>query len=133
MRALNAAAKARAEAAWSGGRVYLLGSVPPTPVTPYLVLSVTSGAPGGYTLDVAHGYKLHRLVAQAFGNNADEVGFAVEKIDAAFTDQTLTVTGVECGPMAGDERVSSPVTRDPDAGSLLGCTVVLPFTAQPTA
>lgn len=131
MRDLNAAALARATSTWPDGRVYLLGEVPPSPVTPYVVLSVGSGAPSGYTLDVTHGLKLHRLVAQGFGRTIAEVGFAVEKIDAAFTDHVLTVAGSECGPMAGDERVASPVTRDPDVDGLLGCTVLLPFTVSP--
>lgn len=130
MRDLNAAAKARAEASWPQGRTYLVGDVPATPTTPYLVLSVTSGAPAGYSLDISHGPKMHRLVAQAFGRTADEVGFAVEKVDAAFTDQSLQVEGAECGPMAGDERVASPVIRDSDVGGLLGCTVVLPFSVS---
>lgn len=133
MRELNAAAVSAAQAAWPQGRVYKVGEVPASPVTPYLVLSVTAGAPTSYTLDVTHGMKSHRLVAQAVGKFYDEVALAVERADAAFEDAVLTVSGLDLGPMAGDERVASPVIRDPDAGGLLTCTVIYPFAVSVAA
>lgn len=125
------AAVARAAAVWPQGRVYALGDVPELPGTPYVVLSVTSGAPGNYRLNVEHGSKGYRIVVQAVGKTLHEVAFAVDKVDAAFEDQRLVVAGFDTTPAAGDERVSSPVIRDADAGGLLTCTVLYPFTAYP--
>lgn len=113
--------------------MYPLGDVPELPGTPYVVLSVDSGTPGNYRLNVEHGSKAYRIVTQAVGRTLREVGFAVEKLDAAFEDRRLIVAGFDTTPAAGDERVSSPVIRDPDAGGLLTCTVLYPFTAYPEA
>jgi hypothetical protein len=119
MRELSAAAIARVQVVWTQGRVYEVGSVPATPVTPYLMLSVGSGSGENYTLDEElPGTRSHRLAVQAVGKTADEVEFAVEKADAAFLGTRLDA---DCTPL--HPEVSSPIFRDPDAGGLLTCTV----------
>lgn len=134
MKAFNTAAVAAAEAAWNAQQVHKVGEVPASPATPYTVLSVTSGRPENYRTHGKHGSKSYRIVAQMVGRTYDEVAFAVEKTDAAFEDKRLTgVTGYDCGPCVGDERVASPVIRDPDGGVLLSCTVLYPFDAYPTS
>jgi len=132
MKAFNTAAIAAQQAAWTQGRVYKLGEVPASPVTPYLVESVTAGAPGNYRARF-HGSKKHYIVVQAVGKTYDEVAFAVEKADAAFEDKALVVSGFDCTESDGEDRTASTVIRDPDAGVLLTCTVLYPFTAYPTS
>lgn len=132
MEAENAAALGAARAAWNVTQVHELGGVPPTPVTPYLAVSVTSGAPGNYRARF-HGSSKHYIVVQAVGKNLSEVAFAVDKADAAFQDKALVVAGFDCTESGGEDRTASTVIRDPDAGGLLTCTVLYPFTAFPTS
>jgi hypothetical protein len=133
VKAENAAALAAARAAWNltPTQVHPAGGVPASPPTPYLVLSVTSGAPGNYRAR-SHGSKKHYIVVQAVGKTIDEVAFAVDKADAAFEDKALTVAGFDCTESNGEDRTASTVIRDPDAGGLLTCTVLYPFYAYPT-
>lgn len=132
MRAFNTAAVTKAEGTWTADRVHKAGAVPPTPPTPYMVVAVTSGAPENYRNSGQSGSRKSRIVVQAVGATYDEVAFAVEKADSAFEDKSLTVTGFDCGPCTGDDRVASPVIRDPDAEQFLTCTVIYPFHAFPT-
>ena len=131
MKAENVAALAKARAAWNLSQVWPTGGVPSTPTTPYLAVSVTSGAPENYRARF-HGSKKHYIVVQAVGKTIDEVAFAVDKADAAFEDKALTVAGLDCTESGGEDRVASTVIRDPDAGGLLTCTVLYPFHAYPT-
>lgn len=126
MKSLQTAAMAQAEAAWLADRVHAIGAVPTTPAKPYLTVGVASGSAQSYSLNEAHGTRTHRLVVMAVGTTATEVGFAVEKADAAFLDRSLTVTGIDCGPISVES--SSPIIRDPDDNGLLVCTVVYTFT-----
>lgn len=111
-------------------RVHQVGSVPPGPATPYLVLSVSSGSAENYRMSADHGSRSYRIVAQAVGADADEVSFAVTKLDLALLDKRLTVAGFDCSPC--QPEVSSPVIRDPDGGGFLTCTLTYTFTAYPT-
>ena len=131
MKAFNDAAIAAAAAAWNTTQVHKINEVGSTPVTPYLVLSVTSGAPGNYRARF-HGSSKHYIVVQAVGKNVSEVAFAVDKADVAFQDKALVVAGFDCTESGGEDRTASTVIRDPDAGGLLTCTVLYPFTAYPT-
>lgn len=132
MEAENVAALAAARAAWNATQVHQVGGVPSTPATPYLTVSVTSGAPGNYRARF-HGSEKHYIVVQAVGKNASEVAYAVDKADAAFQDKALVVAGFDCTESGGEDRTASTVIRDPDAGGLLTCTVLYPFTAYPTS
>lgn len=126
MKALNDAALSRAQAFWNANQVHKAGSVPASPVTPYLVISVGSGSGESYTLEeTGPGTRSHRLVAQAIGRTLDELGFAVDKADGAFVGVRLTEATTTCRP-----EVSSPVFRDPDAGALLVCTLTYTFTEE---
>jgi hypothetical protein len=128
----NTAALAAARAAWNSTQVWPVGGVPSTPTTPYLVVSVTAGAPGNYRARF-HGSKKHYIVVQAVGKTVGEVSRAVDKADAAFEDKALTISGFQCTETNGEERTASPVIRDPDGGVLLTCTVLYPFYAYPTS
>lgn len=133
MKAENVAALAAARAAWNvtPPQTHPAGGVPTSPTTPYNVISVTSGAPGNYRARF-HGSKKHYIVVQSVGKTVDEVAFAVDKADAAFEDKALVVAGFDCTEAGGEDRTASTVIRDPDAGGLLTCTVLYPFTAYPT-
>lgn len=133
MEAENAAALAAARAAWNATQVWPTGGVPTTPTTPYLVVSVTAGAGQSYTLDTSYGVKAYRVVVQAVGKTIGEVSRAIDKADVAFEDKRLTIPGMDCTPLAGSERVASPVIRDPDGGGLLTCTVLYPFAVTPVS
>ena len=130
MDAFQDAAVAAAVAAWRVEQVHEVGKVPATPQMPYLVMSVSSGSVENYLLSADHGSRSYRIVAQAVGKTASEVAFAVEKVDEAYLDKSLTVAGFDCSPCRPE--VSSPVIRDPDGGSLLSATVTYTFTAYPT-
>lgn len=131
MRAFAAAALAAYEAAWTPERVHRAGEVPtPPPPGAYGVLSVSSGSAENYRACGAHGSRSYRIVVQAVGKDVDEVGFAVDKADAAFLDKRLTVAGYDTTPARPE--VSSPIIRDPDGGVLLSATLTYTFTAYPT-
>lgn len=132
MKAIHAAALARAEAVWNATQVHEIGGVPASPVTPYLALSVTGPGPGGSARSGGSngGAAVHRTVVQAVGRTAGEVAFAVEKATAAFVGHRLVVAGKRT-TAPRDAEVASPVIRDPDAGGLLTCTLTFPFAVTP--
>jgi len=70
----------------------------------------------------------HRLVAMAVGKNMTELGFAVDKIRAAYKGHRLSVSGFDCTPI--EAEVSGPVLRDIDgSGNLTGLlSLTLTFT-----
>ena len=129
MRALNAAAVARAEAVWIAERVHEIGEVPDSPATPYVAISASAGSTENHRNDGTHGSRGHRIVAQAVGRTVGEVGFAVEKAEAAFLDHRLAVPGFDTTPATVE--VASPIIRDPDAGAYLLCTLTFTFQAYP--
>lgn len=126
MRHLQAAALTRGRAAWNSNQVHQVGAVPASPSTPYYVVSVGSGGGDTYTLDETEpGTRPYRVAVVAVGKTAAEVGFAVEKADAAFVGHRLTP---ECTPARAE--VSTPVIRDPDGGALLVCTLTYTTTEE---
>lgn len=129
MREFQAAVVAAAEAAWNASQIYEVGAVPTSPVTPYSVVGVSSGAMITRRLSTEAAGSGYRIAVQAVGKNASEVGFAVEKADSAFADTRLSVTGFDCSPCLVE--VSSPIIRDPDGGGFLTCTLTYTFTAYP--
>ena len=131
MIAFGKAAVAAAEAAWVPERVHEVGKVPASPATPYSVVSVSSGSADNYGLCGAHGSRGYRIIVQAVGASANEVGMAVENADEAFLDKRLTVAGYDTTPATAE--VASPIIRDPDGGALLSVTLTYTFHAYPTA
>lgn len=131
MRAFAAAALAAYEAAWAPERVHRAGEVPtPPPPGAYGVVSVSSGSAENYRSGATSaGSRSQRVVVQCVGKSVDEVGFAVEKADAAYRDKKLAVAGYRCTPC--HPEVSSPVIRDPDGGAFLTCTLTYTFAATP--
>lgn len=131
MKAENTAALAALKAAWNPAQVHEVGKVPATPVTPYAVPSVGSGAAGNYSLAAEHGTKSYRIAVQVFGKSVGEVGALVDVVDNTFLDKALSVPGYDTTPSAGE--VSSPIIRDPDGGGLLMCLLTYTFTATATS
>lgn len=129
MTTLNEAALAAGEAAWNASQVHQTGSVPPSPLTPYNVLSVTAPGDTNARIGGRGGSQSAWVVVQAVGKDLGEVMFAVGKADAAFLGKRLTATGVRCSPTTRSDP--SPVVRDPDAGGLVSCTLVYRFTTSP--
>lgn len=124
------AAVTRAEAVWNANQVHELGKVPSTPVTPYMVLSVSGGAAAAQRSDGTHGAKAHRIVVQCVGKTAYEVGTALDKADAAFADHALVIDGYDTTRAIAE--LEANITRDPDGGALLTVTQTYSFTAYPT-
>lgn len=127
MREVLTAAKARQIAAWRTEQVHLAGEVPANPEMPYNSLSCDSGLPGDYLMTADHGSRSFRLAVQSVGTDADECAFAIEKADAAFLDQALTVAGFKVSK-ARLEIAGSP-RRDLDAGGLMVALSTYTFTA----
>lgn len=123
---LTAVAVAAAEAAWNANQVHETGDVPGSPVTPYLVLSVTAPGDTNHRVGGRGGSQAAWTVVQAVGKKAAEVEFAVAKADAAFLGKRLTTAS---SPSRRDDP--SPIIRDPDAGGLLTCTLVYRFATNP--
>ena len=129
MREFQTALMTALEGAWNTTQVHAVGDVPGTPVTPYLVASVGSGGSVDYRFTGESGSSGYRVAVQAVGKTTGEVGFAVEKSDAALLDKSLTVAGFDCTPCRAE--ASSAVIRDPDGGVYLTCTLTYTFTAYP--
>lgn len=129
MRAATVAAAARAEAVWNAAQVHEVGGVPATPATPYLVVSATGGADENYQVDGKGGSTSHGVVVQCFGKSASEVGFALDKADAAFKGHRLTIAGFDT--TAATAQLEANIYRDPDAGSLLMVTQTYAFHIYP--
>lgn len=129
MRTLAAAATAAAEAAWNADQVHEVGEVPDKPTFPYLVLSVTAPGDSNPRLGARSGSQYGWIVGQAVGRTQSEVAFAVEKADAAFLGKKLDVADLNTRPAT--RREPSTITRDPDAGGLLTCTLIYRFTTTP--
>lgn len=122
---LTSVAVAAAETAWNANQVHETGGVPASPVTPYLVLSVTAPGDTNYRAGGRSGSRAAWVVVQAIGKNAGEVDFAIGKADAAFLGKRLS------GSTRTRRDDPSPLIRDPDAGGLLTCTLVYRFTTTP--
>lgn len=105
----------RAEAA-GALRVYKIGNVPASPPGAYLVLGLDSGTPISTRADGRSPDMRHRLTAQAFGTSHDAVLDMLRLADVAFRDKTLT----ELDDRYCTRELSTPISRDPDAESLLG-------------
>lgn len=119
---LTVDAVTQAETAWNANQVHPTGGVPASPVTPYLVLSVTAPGDTNPRAGGRSGSRAAWVVVQAVGRTADEVDFAVSKADAAFLGKRLN------GSTPALRDVPSPLLRDPDAGGQLTCTLVYRFT-----
>lgn len=126
---LTDAALTAAQTAWNTNQVHEVGDVPASPVTPYLVLSVTAPGDTNYRVGGRGGSQSAWTVVQVVGKVASEVDFGISKADAAFLGKRLTITGKKPTPARREEP--SPVVRDPDAGGLLTCTLVYRFTINP--
>lgn len=128
MKALQAAAVARAEAVYTASRVHEPGAVPTTPPTPYLIVSVDGGRDETQMLNPEAASDAHRLVAQGIGASMDELTFAIDKARAAFSGYRLAVAGYDTTPC--EAETSGPVIRDTDAsGNLTGfLSMTLTFT-----
>lgn len=131
IRDFHAAVVAAAVAAWPQGRVFKLGEVPSSPVYPYNVVGCDAGRPGDYRVSASHGSRLVRVTVQSVGRTFDEAGFAVERGEAAFLDQPLTVDGWVTTP--GRVEITPVVTRDPDGGGVLYALATYLFDATPVA
>jgi hypothetical protein len=129
VRALQAAAVARLEAVWLADRVHDVGDVPGSPATPYVVVSASAGMAENHLNCGTHGSKAHRVIVQCVGATAAEVGFALEKADAAFQDHALVITGYDTTPATAE--LEANVIRDPDGGALLVVTQTYTFAAYP--
>ena len=129
MKELHAAALPAGRAAWNAQQVHEVGKVPGSPTTPYNVLSVTAPGDTNPRRGGRSGSQSAWVVVQAVGKTAGEVGFAVDKADAAFLGKRLTVAGRDTRPSIRNEP--STVIRDPDAGGLLTCTLIYRFTLTP--
>lgn len=123
---LTTTAVTAAETAWNTNQVHEVGSVPSSPLTPYLVLSVTTPGDTNYRVGGRGGSQAAWTVVQAVGKNMSELDFAVAKADAAFLGVRLTTAAT---PARRDDP--STAIRDPDAGGLLTCTLVYRFAINP--
>lgn len=108
-------------------RLYALGSVPATPVYPYGVYSATLGRGDAYTLNARHGLRWGRVVFQAFGKSLDSALSISDAVIAALLDESLSVTGYNCGPCVLE--LDPAITRDPDVSGVIGVTFTFAFTA----
>jgi hypothetical protein len=131
VREFQAAAEARLAAVWMSARVHPIGGVPASPATPYAAVGVDSPSYTNGNLAAQAGGQRHTIAVQVVGANKAEVDFGAEKAAAAFVEHSLAVAGFDCAPPNPEDVVSSPVIRDPDAGGVLVCTVLYPFTAYP--
>lgn len=114
MKAEQDAVTAALRAAWPTGRVYDVGSVPTSPVTPYQVVSVTAGEPRNYRTGSRATSRFYRVAVQNFGKSYREVSIAAEAADDALLDERIAAAWTPCR-----REVATPVIRDPDGGSLL--------------
>lgn len=127
MKAHQDAAVAALLAAWPSGRVYAVGAVPASPVTPYIVLGVDGGLPGNYSLASEHGSKSYRVAVQLVGKTYGEVAAVAEKADVALLDQRLIVTGFDTTPCRVE--IAPKIQRDPDGGAFLYALATYTYTA----
>lgn len=127
MKAENDAAIAQLTAA-GAQRVYPVGGVPASPVTPYWVVSVDSGTSVNYRVGSVATSSALRVVVQLFGKTFNEAAFAAEKADAAFLDKRLS--GVSTTPCR--REIATNVQRDPDGGALMYGLHTYTSTSTPT-
>lgn len=130
METLQQAALAHARSVWTDSGVWEPNDVPPSPTTPYLLVSVDGGRDEVFRSSGDAGSDGHRLVVMAVGRVMDELGFAVDKARAAFRGYSLEVAGLDCTPCVTES--SGSVVDDPDAGGLLSLTLIYTFNAYPT-
>lgn len=114
MRAETDAAIAQLVAA-GVARVYRIGAVPTSPVTPYCVLSVDAGSPRNYRTGSVATSRARRIAVQVVGKDYTEAAWAAEKADAAFLHKRLT--GVNSTPCR--REIATTIQRDPDGGALM--------------
>lgn len=109
-------------------RVYEVNKVPPSPDYPYVVFSVTGDRPDAYLLDATHGVRQHRITWQAFGETVASATDLDDLATAALLDKRIALG---LGPCTADQTVLGALTRDQDAGGVVGVTSSLLFTAPP--
>ena len=123
MKAQQDATTAALRAAWPQGWVYDVGSVPASPVTPYIDVAVTLGTPVNYRAGSRTSARTYRATVRSFGRTFGEVSFAAEKADVALLDERI---GADCSPCRAE--VATSVIRDPDGGGLLMAVRTYTFT-----
>ena len=106
---------ARAKSVGGIQRVYKFGSVPPSPPSPYVVLSLDSGAPSTYTLDSRSNSAVW-LTAQCFASTIDGARDMARRCDLAFRDVALVE--LPDSPFCNRLRGGQP-SRDPDGETLI--------------
>lgn len=94
-----------------------------------MVVSATGGADENYQGDGEGGSTSHSVVVQCFGKTASEVGFALDKANAAFKGHRLAVAGFDA--TQASPQLEANVYRDPDGGTLLTVTQVYAFHLYP--
>lgn len=115
-------------AAYKPAQVHEQGRVPPRPVTPYAIPSVSSGPTANYR-GGEHGSRGYRLAVQCFGESKGELGRIVDAVESTFLDRQVPIPGFDTTPCQAE--VSTPVIRDPDGGGLLYSLLTFTFHAFP--
>lgn len=118
-------------AAYKPAQIHEQGKVPLSPVTPYAIPSVSSGASGTYRNSGQHSSKSYRIAVQCIGKTKSEIAKVVDATDVAFLDQQVAIAGFDTTPCRAE--ITANVTRDPDGGGLLYCLLTYTFTAFPIA
>lgn len=99
-------------------RVYVLGSVPPSPAYPYAVVAPAPGAPQVRTVD-GSGDPAGRFVVQHFGRTLESVTDLADRSFTAFDGKPLTTFP---DPPVAWQEVASAAYRDPDDSGVLAIT-----------
>lgn len=109
-------------------RVYKEGSVPASPLSPYLIVSATFDRAAAYTLDADHGVGDYRITTRSISTSYDGAVDTDARARTALLDQRFTVAGKTYGP--GRLQVGSALVRDPDGGSVLTVTSTYLFATE---
>lgn len=125
----NEAALEMLRAAYKPAQIHEQGKVPLSPVTPYAIPSVSSGAESNRRGDAKAGSRGYRVSVQCVGESISEISKVVDASDAAFLGNRIPVAGFDTTPCVTE--VATPITRDPDGGGLLYCLLTFTFVAFP--
>lgn len=109
-------------------RVYAAGKVPTNPGSAYAVASINSGDRASTRLDGRSPGMTYRVTVQLFSQSTEGVLDLAKRADDALYDQRLTEFVGE--PFCWRE-ISTPPTRDPDAGGLMYALHTYSFRAGP--
>ena len=122
MSAESDAVVAALKTAWPAGRVYKVGEVPLSPVTPYMDVAVGRGAPRNRRHASSGSSRFFRATVRIFGKNDAELDFIV-RAETALLDKRVTPTATPCR-----QEITTQPMRDPDAGALLMILQTYTFT-----